>query len=67
MTHQEQRLADLAEQLESSVLAASTGGRFVAAWDLPSERDLNALHAELQRGVCQQRLLRTFEVLPFPT
>ncbi len=62
MTH----LADLTEQLESSVQAASTGGRFVAAWDLPSDSVLAAMHAQLQRGVWRQRLLRTHEVLPLP-
>ncbi|HTJ17771.1 MAG TPA: hypothetical protein VL494_13420 [Steroidobacteraceae bacterium] len=58
---------DLTEALESSVQAAQTGGRFVAAWDLPTEEALTAAQAQLARGVRTQRRLRAQEVLPMPT
>ena len=58
---------DLASQLESSVEAVSGGGRFVAAWELPSEDVLHAVNAQLWLGVRTQRRLRVEVVLPMPT
>jgi hypothetical protein len=60
-------MADLADALEASIEAVETGGRFVAAWDLPSEETLHAINAQLWLGVRTQRLFRCEPVLVMPT
>ena len=66
MTIDQQRSSDLGEILESSIHAAQTRGRFVAAWDLPDAESLTATHAQLARGLRCQRVLRAYVVLPMP-
>lgn len=60
-------MSDLVRPLESSIEALQTGGRFVAAWELPNEEDLHAVNAQLCLGVRTQRLMRCEVVLPMPT
>lgn len=59
-------MVDLADGLETSIAAVAGGGRFVAAWQLPQESDLNATHAQLARGIRCQRRLAVFQVLEMP-
>jgi hypothetical protein len=60
-------MSDLTPALERSLEAAKTGGAFVAHFDLPSETELVAVHAQLARGVRGQVRLRVVRVLPMPT
>lgn len=60
-------MTDLTTQLTTSIEALSTGGRFVPAWELPTEDVLHAVQAQLWLGVRTQRRLRVEVVLPMPT
>ena len=59
-------MSELAEQLASSVEALSTGGRFALRSELPSEQELNDAHAQLERVIRGQRVMRCEAVLPMP-
>lgn len=59
-------MSELTNRLAASVEALEAGGRFVWANALPSESELNAVHAELARVIRSNRVLRVEVVLPMP-